>query len=374
MRRAGSILRKHRANERVYLPNNARDNQYILAEIMLTDKLIEQVSGKIDENADKPYEVFYRKLSHTIFEVVEKHGLSHANFIANNKLIRVRYSGEQQVLHTEQQSFFFYCPAHNSIFKSYYDGAVRARKVKVLFLATGDELRLNSGKFHNKVISAINEFSAQIGLEQGDVKVRDHQHLTFDTFAKEKGLRDTITHSFREISDRYDAQGYPIKPDHTSITYAVASVPMARRLLKGADINYDDEKPFDNFYKNIETPFKKSLEATDLNQAGMIGSGISPFVRYDEEEKEEVRGELMSILVNPDNAENRFISDWHGDKLVDTIRFIYIADKSDEKNNNYGTFVNQVIQAVKNFADDVAWKKESDDITVRIHQHTMQEA
>ena len=81
----------------------------------------------------------------------------------------------------------------------------------------------------------------------------------------------------------------------------------------------------------------------------------------------------MSILVNPNNAESRFVSDWDGEKLVDSIRFIYIADKSDEKNNNYGTFVNQVIQAVRSFADNVARKKDCDDITVRIHQHTMQE-
>ena len=372
MRRAGSILRKHRAGERVYLPNDARDNQYILAEIMLTDKLIELVTGSVDESSEKPYELFYRKLAHKVFEVVEDHGLTHVNFIANNRLVRVRYSGEQQVIHTEQQSFFFYCPAHNSTFKAYYDGKTRTRKVKVLFLATGDELRLSSGKFHSTVMNAISEISNKIGLAPGDIKVRDHQHLTFDVFAKEKGLKDTITHSFREIADRYDAQGHPIKNDHTSITYAIASVPMARRLLKGIDIDYEADQPFDNVYKRIEQSFKKSIEGTELNQAVYIGSGISPFVRYDKEEKEEIRGELMSILVNPENAESRFVSHWDGSKLVDSIRFIYIADNSDEKNHNYGTFVNQVIEAVKSFANDVAWKKECDDITVRVHQHTMQ--
>ena len=373
MRRAGAILRKHRAGERVYLPNDARDNQYILAEMMLTDELIEQVSGGIKQDSNKPYEVFYRTLAHKVFEVVEEHGLTHVNFIANNKLVRVRYSGEQQVLHTAQQSFFFYCPEHNSTFKAYYDGAERTRKVKILFLATGDELRLSSGKFHHTVSQAIHTISQKIGLAPGTIKVRDHQHLTFDVFAKEKGLKDTITHSFREIADRYDAQGHPITNEHTSITYAIASVPMARRLLKGTDIDYQNDQPFNKLYEKLEQAFKQSVEKTDLNQVIFIGNGVSPFVRYDREEKEELRGELMSILVNPNNAESRFVSEWQGDKLVDTIRLIYIADKSDEKNNNYGTFVNQVIQAVKSFADQVAWKKENDDITVRIHQHTMQD-
>lgn len=373
MRRAGSILRKHRAGERVYLPSDARDNQYILAEIMLTDELIELVSGSVDENSEKPYQSFYQKLAHKIFEVVEEQGLTHVNFVANNKLVRVRYSDEPQVLHTAQQSFFFYCPEHNSTFKAYFDGTVRTRKVKVLFLATGDELRLNSGKFHHSVSQAIQAISTKIGLAPNSIKVRDHQHLTFDVFAKEKGLKDTITHSFREIADRYDAQGHPIANDHTSITYAIASVPMARRLLKGTEVDYEAAEPFNKVYEKVEDAFKRSIENTELNQAVYIGSGISPFVRYDEEEKEEIRGELMSILVNPDNADSRFVSHWDGEKLVDSIRFIYIADKSDEKNNNYGTFVNQVIQAVRSFADNVAWKKECDDITVRVHQHTMQE-
>ena len=372
MRRAGSILRKHRAGERVYLPKDARDNQYILAEIMLTDELLNLVTPNFTETGDKPYQKFYRTLAHKVFEVVESHGLTHVNFIANNKLARVRYSGEQQVLHTEQQSFFFYCPEHNSTFKTYFDGATRTRKVKILFLATGQELRLNSGKFHNTVLNAISDLSTKIGLSADQIKVRDHQHLTFDVFAKDKGLKDTITHSFREIADRYDAQGYPIKNDHTSITYAIASIPMARRLLKGTEVDYDSEQPFEHLYAKIEASFKASLEGSQLNQAAFIGSGVAPFVRYDQSEGEEIRGELISILVNPDNADSRFFAHWDGDNLVDTLRFIYIADESDEKNNNYGTFVNQVIDAVKKFADDVAWKKEADDITVRVHQHTMQ--
>jgi len=44
MRRSTSILRKHRAGDKVYLPSDSRDNQYILAEIPLTDKLLESVA------------------------------------------------------------------------------------------------------------------------------------------------------------------------------------------------------------------------------------------------------------------------------------------------------------------------------------------
>lgn len=371
MRRASSILKKHRAGERVYLPDDSRDNQYILAEIPLTDSLLESISGKIDENSAKPYQKFYQSLSHKIFEVVEKHGLSHVNFVANNRLVRVRYSGEQQVLHTEQQSFFFYCPQHNSTFKCYYDNTIRARKIKVVFLATGDELRVNSGKFHNLVRKAVEDISKTIGLPKGEIKLRDHQHLTFDVFAKEKGAKNTLSHTFRELADRYESQNHSIAKDHTSITYAIASIPMARRLLKGAEVDYASDEPFAKLYQKIEQAFEKSCKANKIDQAALIANGISPFVRYDENEVTEVQGELISIGINPNNAESRFCVHWESDKLVDTLRFVYIADKSDETHHNYGKFVNQAIASVKGFADEVNWKKEHDDIIVRIHQHVM---
>ncbi|MDP7592371.1 MAG: DUF3083 family protein [Litorilituus sp.] len=371
MRRSSSILKKHRAGERVYLPSDSRDNQYILAEIPLTDNLINLVCGDIDETSAKPYQKFYQNLSHKVFEIVEKHGLSHVNFLANNRLVRVRYSGEQQVLHTEQQSFFFYCPEHNSTFKGYFDGAIRARKVKILFLATGQELRVNSGKFHNAVFQAIKEIVNTIDLPDNEIKLRDHQHLTFDLFAKEKGITNSISHTFREIADRYESQNHTLDRDHTSITYAIASIPMARRLLKGAEIDYTSEQPFTKLYQKIEHAFSQSCSANNINQAAFIANGVSPFVRYDESEASDIQGELLSIGVNPDNAETRFCIHWEADKLVDTLRFVFFADKSDETHHNYGKFVNQVMAVVRAFADEVNWKKESDDIIVRIHQHIM---
>jgi hypothetical protein len=371
MRRTSSILKKHRNKEHVYLPADARDNQYILAEIPLTDKLLELVGVEVDNSSSKPYQKFYQALSHKVFNIVEAHDLTHVNFVANNRLVRVRYSGEQQVLHTEQQSFFFYCPEHNSTFKGYYDGAIRAKKIKILFLATGKDLRVNSGKFHNGVYKAVQEIAQKVGLSEGDIKLRDHQHLTFDIFAKDKGGTNTLSHTFRELADRYESQGQAINDKHTSITYVVASIPMARRLLKGANIDYLSETPFTHLYQKIEKAFNISCEANQIDQGALIANGLSPFVRYDENEVSTAKGELISIGVNPDNPESRFCVHWQGDSLVDTLRFVFFADKSDETHHNYGKFVNQAIAAVRKFSDEVDWKKESDDIIVRVHQHIM---
>jgi hypothetical protein len=75
MRRTSSILKKHRSGERVYVPNDSRDNQYILAEIPLTDNLIDLVCGGIDKSSAKPYQKFYQTLSHKVFDIVGNMGL-----------------------------------------------------------------------------------------------------------------------------------------------------------------------------------------------------------------------------------------------------------------------------------------------------------
>lgn len=371
MRRTSSIIRKHRAGDKVYLPSDSRDNQYILAEIPLTDKLLKTVVGDIDTSSAKPYQKFYQKLAQSVFKVTEKHEIQHVNFVANNKLVRVRYGSEQRVIHTEQQSFFFYCPSHNATFKGYYDGAIRARKVKLLFLATGEKLRLNSAAFHQQVFKAVKEIATNLGLAEGEVKVRDHQHITFDIFAQEKGLSSTITHSFREMADRYSKQGYDIGTEHTSLTYVIANVPMARRLLKGIEVDYDSDQPYKAVYEKIETAFKSAVANNSVRHTVMLGISASPIVRYNAEDSLNLNGEIIGIGFDPSKDGNFVRCTWDGDALVDTIRFIFFANELDEANNNYGKFVNKTIQSVKDFADSVNWKKDHDDITVRIHQHIM---
>lgn len=373
MGRAKSILRKHRAGERVYVPSDARDNHYILAEIKLTDELLTSVVGDVDLNAEKPYQTFYQKIAHSIFETVEAEGLTHVNMVANNKLVRVRYSDEQQVLHTEQQSFFFYNPVHNSTFKGYFDGAIRARKVKILFLAKGTDLREKSGEFHDAVHLAATKLSKKLGLAPGTIKFRDHQHITFDVFAIDKGHKETVTHHFREIADRYKAQGAELNPEHTSITYAAVSVPMTRRLLKGVDIDYASTEPFTKVYEKIEAAFKKACDDNGIDQSAMIAKPIIPFVRFDETETVNINGELIYIGINPANEKGRCCVHWEPSLLVDTIRFMFFADVADESNNSYGKFVNQVVEATKAFADNVNWKKQQDDLLIRVHQHTMEQ-
>ncbi|MGJ8693197.1 MAG: DUF3083 family protein [Thalassotalea sp.] len=366
--RTGSILRKRRASEKVYVPKDARDNQYVIAEMPLTDELLELVAGKVDLTLEKPYQKFYQTLAKIAFDVVEECNIAHANFVANSRLVRVRHSDEQQVLHTPQQTFFFYSPLHNSTFKGYFEGEHRSTKVKFLFLATGDELRVNSGAFHKKVFKAVKEISKRIGLAGGELKVRDHQHLTYDIFAKEKGRKETIPHTFREISARYLQQGYEIEGEHTYVTYAIVNVPMSRRLLKNVELDYNNDDMFAPLYEKIEKAFKASAEKHNLTHAAMIANGNTVIVRYDKEENTIFNGEIISLGFNPKNDVTDIVSLYEPDQLVDNIRLVYFADEYDETHRTYGKFVNQVTQSIITLANELDWNKERDYMLMRLHQ------
>lgn len=368
MRRASSILRKHRASEKVYVPSNARDNHYVIAEMPLTDELVDLVGEVIDLTLDQPYQKFYQKLAKMAFDVVEQCNIEHANFVANNRLVRVRNSDEQQVLHTDKQSFFFYSPKHNSTFKGYFDGAVRSNKVKFLFLATGEGLRENAAAFHQKVLEAVRILSQKIGLKTDSLKVRDHQHITYDVFARAKGHKESISHAFREIPTRYQHQGVVVEGDYNAVTYAVVSMPMTRRLLKGTAIDYESDKPFEQLYSKISDAFILANAKYKLSHATMIANGLSPIVRFDENASTIVNGDIISLGYNSHHESRDISSQWQGAKLVDTIRLVFFATDFDETHKTYGKFVNQVTRAVGTIADELNWKKEHDYMLMRFNQ------
>lgn len=368
MRRDSSILRKRRASEKVYVPKSARDNQYVIAEMPLTDELIKLVVGDIDSTAKKPYQKFYQKLAYTALEITEELRIAHVNFVANSRLVRVRHSEEQQVIHTEQQSYFFYSPEHNTTFKGYFDGAHRSNKVKFVFLATGSDLRENAAEFHKKVHTAVTRISESIGLERGELKLRDHQHITYDLFAKEKGKKGTITHTFREISARYLNQGYEIEGDKKFVSYAIVNMPMSRRLLKNVELDYNKPDIFAPLYEKIEKAFTGAANKHNLSHAAMIANGQSVIVRFDEEGKTISNGELITLGFNPRVETDSYHCAWEDDRLVSTVHLVFFATDFDETHKTYGKFVNKVTAAINTMAGDLDWNKERDNMLMRFHQ------
>jgi len=128
-----SIIRKRSAAHKAYLPGNVRDNQYILVEFSLTDDLLQRLSGKYNEAKPQPFYDFYKQLSSMFFKLSDEVGINNCQFIANDKLARVRYSQEMHQWQTNQQILFYYNPEKHHLKKSFFDGNKEQRKYVYYF-------------------------------------------------------------------------------------------------------------------------------------------------------------------------------------------------------------------------------------------------
>ena len=67
-----SIVRKRTASQKAYIPANARDNQYILAEFALSDQLLSQLSSQ--EN----YYDCYQSLADLLFTLSNDYAITNS--------------------------------------------------------------------------------------------------------------------------------------------------------------------------------------------------------------------------------------------------------------------------------------------------------
>ena len=242
------IIRKRSADHKSNIPSNARDNQYVLAEFTITDELIKHFSSK--KNIENPvsYYDFYNNLAQRFFEYCEDFEVENCQFIANDKLVRVRFNLEMHQWQTNQQILFYYNPESHHLKKSFFDGSKRAKKVCLLFLVTGNEIRVNAANFHSKVSQIVEKFCDKIKLDKSDMRLRDHQHLTYDLFAKNKGCTITQAHKLREINKRYASQKVTVPTYHSAMNYAVVTLNISNELLQQIEIDSHSKDPYNPLY------------------------------------------------------------------------------------------------------------------------------
>ena len=364
-----SIVRKRSAAHKAYIAKNARDNQYILAEFMITDELIQQFAPQGTRSNKLPYLPMYQHLSQLLFKLSKKHNIDSSIFVANDKLVRVRYSQEMHQWQTSQQILFYYDPQVHSLQNSFFDANVRAKKVTMLFLATGDEIRINAANFHKKVTALLSDYSQEIQLEADKMRVRDHQHLTYDIFAKHKECEGTQAHKLRSIPTRYNGQHFTLPEQCSAITYAVVNIAINNRITSLVDIDTQSSDPYNPLYTYLTDTFSLVAKRYNLNNGALIANGLVPIVRHSLHEIVSKIGELQMLGYNPAQSPCGIVSKWRSDELVDNVQLIFVATKESSDENGYGRFLNQIEQAVKLMATELEIEPTQDEIMVRFHQH-----
>ncbi|EHR40438.1 hypothetical protein AJE_12074 [Alishewanella jeotgali KCTC 22429] len=353
------------SQHKVYLPASARDNQYLLAEFVLSDELVARYPAS---STDTPYLALYQALSQKLFELADQFGLRNVHLIANGKTPVVRFHQEAYVLQTAEQILFFYNPSYHEAQHSFYDAKVRARKISLLFLATEQPLRSNAAAFHQQVTTLLTELRNRLALAELKIKVRDHQHLTYDLFAKAKGSKESYGYKLRSIDARYKARQAEL-PAHSALTYVIVNLPLSRRLKEQVKLDLHSSSPYLPLYQHIADHFVSACQQEKLQHLAVLANGLLPLVRNSQFDKSSQGTELQMIGFDPSAKQGQLVSDLQGDKLVEMMQLIIFATPDDQTDMGYGRFMNEVESALRRFAKAVNLQPERDDLTVRFHQH-----
>ncbi|WP_019029012.1 DUF3083 family protein [Colwellia piezophila] len=363
------ISRTKNLQHKAYIPSSARENQYLMAKIPLTDALITQFQYLIYKNKENPFEKLYQYFADTFFAINDKYALESTQFIANDKFARVRFSPEKFTAQTKQQVLFLYNPKYHTSRNSFFNGANRAKKITLIFLANGEDIRGQSAQFHRLVTKALTDFAQETNIALSQIRVSDHQHLTYDLFAKNKGIEGSQAHKFRAIADRYLADNLVLPEQARSLTYAVVDFPINARIRGLVDLDENIQKRYNPLYSLIADAFIGAAKNQNLNNGAVIANGLVPIIRSAEDENVVTAGELLMLGYNPQHTSCGYTCKWNSAKLVDSIQLIFVASDQDKTSHGYGKFVNNVEQALRVFSQKLDIVTEKEEIMVRLHQH-----
>ncbi|WP_394203019.1 DUF3083 family protein [Shewanella waksmanii] len=349
--------------QKVYIPKDVRSNQYITAEIKVTDALLAHYPD---------YKTCYQTLSQAIFALADQEEIRNIHVITNDKLPVVRFHTEAYCFPTAEQIIFFYNPEYHESQTLHSKDDYRARKIRIVFLATGDEIRSNSATFHAKARDFVAKLMPQLPEKDLVVKVRDHQHLSYDLFAKAKGNKETHAYKLRAIDRRYKARNCPLPEGHGSICYVTVKLPLSR-MLKQAILpaNTDDFAPL---YQKLEDSFVEAAASKQLKRIAMVANGLTPLVRNSKYDQVDGTDEVQMLGFDPNIDEQQFIRHWDANKLVEMVSFTIVAGQKDSKDAGYGRFMNNVEDALKRFTAQLELDKSRQDLIVRFHQHISYQA
>ncbi|MDP2560114.1 DUF3083 family protein [Psychrobium sp. 1_MG-2023] len=364
-----STSRKHNGAHKVYISNNSRDNQYLLANIDITDELILSIDPEFSLDNPQPYKTFYKQIRNKLFSLCQKHEVTNVNYLANGKTPMVRFNYEAEAIETEDKVIFFYHPKFHQSQKYFYDFDKRVKRISILFLANGEEIRSNAASFHQQVSNVLTDLSAHFKLSEGTIRIRDHQHLTYDLLGQTKDRANTQAHKFRPMHVRYHANDVELPETHRALTYVIADVSINAKIRKLANVDYDAPAPYNPLYTMITDTFVMAMKANNLQNGAVIANGLTPLVRFSTNEEVSVNKGCQMLGYDPAQSGGGIISKWNPDEFVDTVRLVFMATDNDCTDRGYGKYVNQITKVLETIADKLEVDAQSEQLMVRVHQH-----
>lgn len=349
----------HSHTNKVYIPDTARHTQYLLAELLVSEALL----GCYPDTAS-----CYKALSQQFFLFCQQQGLRHVSFIANDKLPVVRLHQEAFCFQTADQILFFYNPQYHEAQHSFVDPYHRARKISLLFLATGTEIRQQAAQFHQQVLNVVRQFQQTLPVSMQAIKIRDHQHLSYDLFARQKGCQSSYGYKLRDLAKRYQAAEQALPAHCSSMNYAIISLPFSRKIKEVLGVDPEQMPPWSALFVRLEQLFGKAMHEQGLYQLALIADGTAPLVRNSQLDKARASRELRMLNFDVTAPNPALQSYWQPDVLPDTVHFVVVAGQDDRNEQSYARFMNRLEDALKALGRALALQGETDDCVIRFHQ------
>lgn len=344
---------------KVYLPQTARSNQYVLAEFALSDELLSRFD-------DTP--ACYQAVCKKFFQLCLQHNIRHSHVIANDKIPVVRYHHESFTFQTHDQILFFYNPKVHEGQQAFIEPYQRARKISLLFLASGDNIRSDAAELHQAARAVVLGLQEHLLLPEHCLKLRDHQHLTYDLFARQKQPVERYGYKMRGMAQRYQARDCLLPEGTHLMSYVTVSLPFTRTLKEVLGVASEPQMPYTGLFVQLEDLFRAAAAREGLEQLALVADGTTPLVRNSHSDKARVSRELrlLSFDVNAAPVMQTF---WQPDLLPDAVHLVIIATPKDVHEQGYAKFLSRVEDCLQQLAKQLALDPTRQDVLIRFHQH-----
>lgn len=354
-------------SNKVYVPATNRENHYLIVELPITTELLQLVSGETQVN-EFSLSHFYMQVKQAFISISKRNGISSGLFVANDKLVRLRYGEESQVIETLEQLIVFYEPNTHKGFQSYYDRTLKAKKISLVVLTNNHEIRHSAFELHQSTVEMVSELAETLDISPSIFKIKDHQHVTYDLFSPEKGDKKTSTHEFRQVKHRYQHQSVLIPPLNNQMGYIVAELPIAETLIENMDKKATHTAPYNELYTTISNVVAEVTAELGIKNAVMIANGRHPIVSSSKQGFVYNEGELIYLGFNGVEQQN-CIAKWNSTILTNKFTLVFVASDKDINNKAYGRFVNQIHNALRLITTKLNIDPELKQLVVRFHQN-----
>jgi hypothetical protein len=308
------------------------------------------------------------QLKQSFISISKRNGIQSGLFVANDKLVRLRYGEESQVIETSEQLIVFYDPNSHKGFQSYYDRTLKAKKVTLVVLANGNDIRHSAFELHQKTVQMAIELADAMGVPQHINKMKEHQHISYVLFRAEKGDKQTSTHEFRQVKHRYLQQSVLIPQLNNQIGYILAELPIAESLIERMDKSATHTAPYNELYTKISNVVAEVTAELSIKNAVMIANGRHPRIMPSKQGFVHNEGELIYLGFNKLDSQN-CIAKWNSTILTNNLTLVFVANNNDINNKAYGQFVNHVQHALKKISTKLDIDADTKHLMVRCHQN-----